>query len=113
MSRLKYVLELLVSSLFYSIVVICVDFLLVLFFTQELKQLLSWVSFILLIEGGLGLILGGIVASYSPVMSKFDEMVFRSEPWSMKRQRAAEQQGQILIITGLFLLLTALLVSAI
>ena len=72
----------------------------------------SWVSFVLLIEGGLGLASGGIVASYSPVVSKFGEIVFRSEPWSKTRQKTAEKQGQILIVVGFFLLLTGLLISA-
>jgi hypothetical protein len=87
--------------------------LVVLVFTRDLSQLFSWVSFVLLIEGGLGLTLGGIVASYSPVLSKFGEIVFRSEPWSKTRQKASEKQGQMLIVAGFLLLLTGLFISAI
>jgi hypothetical protein len=113
MDRLNNALRLLASCLIYSLVIALVDFLVVLVFTRELSQLSYWVSFVLLIEGGLGLALGGIVASYSPVVSKFGEMVFRSEPWSKVRQKEAEKQGQILIVAGFFMLLTGLTVSGI
>jgi len=113
MDRLNNALRLLASCLIYSLIIVLVDFLVVLVFTRELSQLSYWVSFVLLIEGGLGLASGGIIASYSPVVSKFGEIVFRSEPWSKTRQKTAEKQGQMLIAVGFFLLVAGLLVSAV
>lgn len=113
MDRLNHALELIGSCLVYSLLVVCADFLIVLLFTQEVSQLASTVSFILLIEGGLGLTSGGVAAMYSPIMSKMGEILFRSEPWDAKRQKTAEKQAQLLIIVGFFLLLIGLLISAI
>jgi len=105
--------ELIVSCVVYSIVVLGIDFLLVLFFMQELSQITAMVSLILVLEGGLGLTLGGVVAMYSPVVSKAGEILFRSEPWSQERRKTSEKQGQMLIAIGLFLLLIGLTISAI
>jgi hypothetical protein len=93
--------------------VIGIDFLLVLFFTQELSKITTMISLILVLEGGLGLALGGMVASYSPVVSKIGEILFRSEPWNQERRKTSEKQGQGLIVVGLFLLLIGLIISAV
>ena len=101
------------SSVVYSLVVLGVDFLLVLFFTQEPSQITATISLILVLEGGLGLTFGGMVAMYSPVVSKVGEVFFRSEPWNQERRKTSERQGQVLILVGLFLLLIGLVISAI
>jgi len=111
--RLNHVPELIVSCVVYSIVVLGIDFLLVLFFMQELSQLIATVSLILVLEGGLGLTFGGVIAMYSPVVSKVGEILFRSEPWNQERRKTSEKQGQVLIVVGLFLLLIGLVISAI
>jgi preprotein translocase subunit SecE len=113
MERLKSALRLLASCLIYSLIITSLDFLIVYFFTQGLSQLLSTVSFILLLEGGLGLIMGGGAVMYSPVASKVGEILFKSEPWNAKRQKEVEKQAQVLIFVGIFLLAIGLLVSAI
>jgi len=105
--------ELIVSSVVYSLVVLGVDFLLVLFFTQEPSQITATISLILVLEGGLGLTFGGAVAMYSPIVSKVGEILFRSEPWNQERRKTSEKQGQVLIVVGLLLLLFGLVISAI
>jgi len=111
--RLNHVAELIVSCVVYSIVVLGIDFLLVLFFKHDLSQITVVVSLILLLEGGLGLTFGGAVAMYSPIVSKVGEILFRSEPWNQERRKTSEKQGQVLIVVGLFLLLIGLVISAI
>ena len=111
--RLNHVAELIVSCVVYSIVVLGIDFLLVLFFMQELSQLIATVSLILVLEGGLGLTFGGVIAMYSPVVSKVGEILFRSESWNQERRKTSEKQAQVLILVGLFLLLIGLVISAI
>jgi hypothetical protein len=113
MGRLKNALELLASCLISSLIVTSLDFLVVYLSTQQLSQLFSKVTFVLLIEGGLGLILGGGTAMYSPVLSKVGEIMFKSEPWNAKRKKEAEKQGHEFILVGVFLLVIGLLVSAI
>ena len=113
MERLKSALGLLASCLIYSLIITLIDFVIVFLFTQDLNQLLSSVSFILLIEGGLGLLMGGGAVMYSPVASKVGEILFKSEPWNAKRQKEVEKQAQVLIFAGFLLLLIGLLVSAI
>lgn len=111
--NVKSALELLASCLIYSSIVILIDFVLVFFFIGQLTQIISPLSMVMLIEGGLGLIVGGAVASYSPIVSKFEEVFFHSEPWTAARQKQAEKQGLAWIATGSLLVLVAFLISAV
>ena len=113
MDRLKTALKLFASCLIYSLIITLIDFVIVFLFTKDFNQLLSSVSLILLLEGGLGLIMGGGTVMYSPVASKVGEILFKSEPWNAKRQKEVEKQAQVLIFAGFLLLLIGLLVSAI
>ena len=113
MDRLNNALKLFASCLIYSLIITLIDFVIVFLFTKDFNQLLSSVSLILLLEGGLGLIMGGGAVMYSPVASKLGEILFKSEPWNAKRQKEVEKQAQLLIFSGFFLLLMGLLVSAI
>ena len=92
----------------------CIDrsFVSVLLFRRELNQIASSLSFVMLVEGGLGLTVGGAVASFSPTVSKIEESIFHSKPWDAKRQREAEKQARTWIVTGIVLVLAGLLISA-
>ena len=113
MPEIKNVLTLIGSCFIYSLSVSLIDLIVVCVFSQDPASLTSVLSFIMLIEGGLGLISGGVAASYSPIFSKMGEVIFHSEPWNAKRQKNVEKQAQVLILVGFFLLLLALLVSTI
>jgi hypothetical protein len=65
----------------------------------------------MLVEGGLGLTVGGAVVLYSPIGSKIGEIIFHSEPWSAKREKEAEKQATTWIVTGSILVFAVLLVS--
>ena len=108
----RFASELIVTCLVYSLIVIFVNFVAVLFFTRELNQILSTLSFLILVEGGLGLTVGGSTAVYSPIGNKIGEVLFHSPPWNAKRQKEAEKQARPWIVTGAILVLAALLLSA-
>jgi hypothetical protein len=112
MTTLKSVLELFVSCLIYSSIVILIDFVLILLFRGELDQITSPLSFVMLLEGGIGLTIGGMLAFYSPLGAKMSEVLFHSKPWNATRQKEVEKQAMVWIVAGSILVLAALLTSA-
>ncbi len=110
--RMKLILELVARCLIYSSIVALVTVVVIVLFTRDLGQILAWAALGLLGEGGLALVVGGVVSTFSSSIGKIGEVVFRSEPWDAKRARAAEGTGRMWIVAGLFLFLFGLLVSA-
>ena len=84
----------------------------VFFFTLGSNRIVFYLSLLLLVEGGLALTIGGTLAFFSPTIGKIGEGVFRREPWDAKKQKAAERQARVWIITGTFLVFVSFLVSA-
>jgi hypothetical protein len=80
--------------------------------TQEPKRILLFLTYALLVEGGLSLVTGGVLASFSPVIDKIGENVIHTKPWDAKRLKEAENQATLWILTGTFLFLFGLLTSA-
>jgi len=112
MAMKKSLLELLAKTLIYSLIVIMIDFIILFILIEGLDRIVDALSFVLLLEGGIGLSVGGASASYSPVSAKISEVFFHSKPWNAKRQKEVERQARILIVTGVFLVFSALLLSA-
>jgi hypothetical protein len=113
MTIARSILELLASCLFYSLVVILIDVVLILIFFGDLSQVAYFLSLVILVEGGLGLIVGGAISLNTPIISKMGEVFFHSKPWSAKRQKELETKARAWIVTGLILVFAALLVSAV
>jgi len=67
----------------------------------------------MLLEGGIGLTVGGASASYYPLGSKISEVLFHSKPWNAVRLKEAEKQARAWIVTGIILVIEALLLSAV
>ena len=109
----KTALESLVRSSVYSLIIILINVILIVFFMSGLNQIIYTLSFVMLIEGGIGLIVGGAVALYSPSVAKINEVVFHSKPWNAKHQKEIEKQMTVFILTGIVLIFEALLLSAI
>jgi len=107
----KSTLELFASCLIYSLIIVLIDTVLILLFRQA-SEIASSLSFIILIEGGVGLTVGGITAFFSPLAGKIEEVLFHSKPWSADRQKETEKQARTWIVTGSILVIAALLVSA-
>ena len=110
MPAVKPVLEVFASCLIYSLVVALIDFVLIFFF-RGLGQIASSLSFVMLAEGGVALTVGGVVSFFSPLAGKMEEVIFHSAPWNASRQKDAEKQASVWIVTGIILVFAALLVS--
>ena len=89
-----------------------VTLIIIFIFTQEPKRILLFLTYALLVEGGLSLVTGGVLASFSPVIDKIGENVIHSKPWNAKRLKEAENQATLWILTGTFLFLCGLFTSA-
>ena len=113
MNKTREILDLFLKSLLYSLIIILINVIIILIFTQDLRQLTYWLSLISILEAGLGLVAGSGTVFYSPIFSKLTEKLFNSEPWTYQRQKRAEQQAKKWIITAFFLIIEALLISAI
>jgi hypothetical protein len=109
----KTALALSTKFLLYSLIIILVDFVLIAVLTGEITNITSTLSLVMLMEGGIGLIMGGAGAMYSPSAVKISEVLFHSKPWNLNRQKEIEKQMRAVIITALILVIEALLVSAI
>jgi len=109
----KTLLEYLVRSLVYSLIVIFIDVMLIIIINWGINQIIDILSFVLLVESGICLVVGGAVALYSPSVGKINEVLFHSKPWNAKRQKEIEKQMAVIIITGSFLIIEGLIVSAI
>ncbi len=67
---------------------------------------------VLLLEGGLGLLVGALVAlSSTPSVAKFGEMSFGTAPWSREGERNAERVGWKLMFTASLLIAIGFSVS--
>ena len=107
-SSLKPALKLVAACLVYSLIIAVATLVVVLVFTRELERVLLFVSYALLIEGSLALMTGGVVASFSSTIGKLGESVLHAKPWDAKRQKEAERQARLWIVTGFFLFLFGL-----
>jgi hypothetical protein len=105
-------LEFILQCIVYSLIIVVATIAVVVVFTREALEILLILNYALLAEGGLAMVVGGAVASFSPAIGKIGEVVFRSEPWDAKRLREAEGTARVWIVTGIFLFLFWLLVSA-
>lgn len=112
LSRAKSTLILLVSCAVYALVVALPTLAVILVFTQEVERILLYLSHALLVEGGLALVTGGVVASFSPAIGRVSAGIFNKKPWDAKRLKAAEGDARVWIVTGTFLFLMGFLVSA-
>ena len=108
----KSLLELLAKTLIYSSIFISIDFIIIFLLTAGANQIIDTLSFVLLFEGGIGLTIGGVTASYTPIVAKISEFLFHTKPWNAKRQKEVENQARIIIVTGIFLVFAALVLSS-
>ncbi len=99
-----------VSCLVYSAIVAIIDFVIILLVTRE--SVVYVLSFTMIAEGGIALVIGGATASFSPTFGKLAEVIFHSKPRDAKQLKADEKSARAWIVTGIILLLFGLLVSA-
>lgn len=112
MVSIEYAMKLVASCLLYSLVVGLIDLAAVLVFSPDPGAAIRNLSLLMLTEGGLALVVGGAVATYSPAASKVSEVLFRTKPWSPQGRKEAEKRAEPWIVSGFILVVAALLVSA-
>jgi hypothetical protein len=104
----KPALKLVAACLVYSLIIALSTLVVILVLTRELERVLLFLSYALLVEGGLALTTGGVVASFSSTIGRLGESVLHAEPWDAKRQKEAEGQARSWIVTGILLFLVGL-----
>ncbi|MCX8154145.1 MAG: hypothetical protein N3E52_06910 [Candidatus Bathyarchaeota archaeon] len=105
-------LALLARGTLYSLIITVIDISLLFLIHESINQITFALSLLMLLEGGVGLTIGGIVAFYSPICTKISEILFHTKPWTAQRQKEAEKQARTWIITGLILMFAAFVISA-
>ena len=113
MTTTRLGLDLLVSSLVYSFVVILIDIVVLFVVYPELSQVLSNLTLVMLAEGGLGLVAGGFIGLNSPIIRRIEEDFLHVKPRKHEDKREHEKQAKTLIVTGIILIIAALFFSAI
>ena len=106
----KPALKLVAACLVYSLIIALATLIVILVFTRELERVLLFLSYALLLEGGLTLTTGGVVASFSSTIGRIGESFLHAKPWDAKRQKEAERQARLWIVTGILLFLVGLFV---
>jgi predicted membrane channel-forming protein YqfA (hemolysin III family) len=112
MMHWKTALKLLLRLFLYSVIIILIDASIIFLLSLGVETFAYTLSLVILIEGGLGLIFGSVLAAYSPSAAKISEILFHSKPWKLNRQKENEKQMRAVIITAFILIIEALLVSA-
>ncbi len=112
-SRWKSFARVAAECLVISLIVAFADLIVIFLLTRDFSLTIFYLSLALLFEGGLGLLVGGITASFSRVFGKIGERLFKSKPSSTSSQKEVEKNAIPWIITGLWLVLLGLVVSAI
>ena len=108
----KTALAILLKLFFYSVIIILIDASIIFLLSWGVDTFAYTLSLFMLIEGGLGLIFGSVLVSYSPSAAKLSEFLFHSKPWNLNQKKENEKQMRTVIITAFILIIEALLVSA-
>ena len=111
MIKLKKAIFFLAKFFFYSLIIILIDTVLIFIFLRDFNDFTYNLTLLMLIEGGLGLILGSFVASFSPSVAKLGEILFRSKPQDFTRKKETEKQMREVIIMSLIFIIEALIIS--
>ena len=112
MTRIELFLELLARCLVYSFVVILIDLVLILILGKALDRVVSSLSLVILVEGGVGLIVGGALGMNSPIIARIGERVFHTNTRSAGGHTGIEKQAKSWIISWIILVSAGILLCA-
>jgi hypothetical protein len=103
--RLRGLVAITLEALLFSDIVVLFNFILISFFLSDTQGVMYLVSLVTLIEGGLGLTLGGLaVIGAGPGVSKIGEKVFNRAPYTPERAKHAEGVARVFIFFSVILL---------
>ena len=111
MTKLKDIMNLITTSSIISLIIICIDFIILWFVIEKSNEIISILSLIVLLEGGLCFVSGSGAVLYSPWIAKIQEVIFQSKPFTASDRKQIEKQMQIVIVIGLFLIVYGLVIS--
>ncbi|WXG44522.1 MAG: hypothetical protein WED04_10900 [Promethearchaeati archaeon SRVP18_Atabeyarchaeia-1] len=115
MDRRRIAKELLIKTLEALLlcnILILVNILIISYLVNDAVIVLALVSEITLLEGGVGLAMGGLfVLGAGPSATKVSEKAFHGPSYSTKRAREAEGRARLLIFYSAFLILFSYLLS--
>lgn len=112
MGKIRLALELIATCFIYSLIIFIATFAVLFLPFKNLENVLSILPLVLLLEGGIGMGVGGAIASFSSTAARIGESLLRSKPWDAKRQEEAERQARNWIVTGGLLVLVGFVISA-
>ena len=111
MAKTRY-FKLLAACLVYALIVVSVDSAVILALVRDVYRLAYPLQILVLTEGALGLIIGGLVGSNSPSIGKIEEIIFRVKPRAVAQHRDTQKKAKLWIATGVILVVLALLLPA-
>jgi len=104
-------MNLITISSIISLIILCIDFIILWFVIEKSNDMVSSLSLIVLLEGGLCFVSGSGAVLYSPWIAKIQEVIFQSKPFTASDRKQIEKQMQIVIVIGLFLIVYGLVIS--
>jgi hypothetical protein len=113
MTKTRGLLQTLAASLVYALIVILVDVGLLFVFLRDINLILYPLQIASLTEGGIGLIIGGLIGSSSPSIAKIEEALFHTKLKRLDQQKDAQKRAKLWILTGVFLVIIALFLPAV
>lgn len=113
MTKTRDLLQILAASLVYALIVILVDVGLLLVFLRDISLIFYPLQIVSLTEGGIGLIIGGLIGSSSPSIAKIEETLFHTKPKRLDQLKDVQKRAKLWILTGVFLVLIAIFLPAV
>jgi hypothetical protein len=112
MNRFKPAIKLIAECFIISLIIALVDFGIIYLLFRNSTMVGYYASLALLLEGGLGLLAGGVLTSFARLFGKIGEKLFKSKPLDATSQKDAEGKAIPWIVTGVFLIFLGFIVSA-
>ena len=107
----RKVLGLLLEALLLCNVLVLFNTIFVSFFISDVASAIYMISLITLLEGGLGLVFGGLfVVAAGPTVSKIGEKVFHGAPYSAKRARDSDANARVFFFFSVILIFVGFLI---
>ncbi len=109
--RVFFVLSL--EALLLCDILVLFNLIIVSLFASGYPVVLYYTSLVTVLEGGLGLVLGGLsVVAAGPSITKVQEKLVHGEPWSAKRARESEARARVFFFFSAYLIVIGFLISA-
>lgn len=111
--KLRVFFVLSVKSLLLCDILVLFNIIIVSFLASDYQVVLYYISLVTLLEGGLGLVIGGLsVVAAGPAITKVQEKLVHGQPYSTKRTRESEARARLFFFFSAYLIVIGFLISA-